>query len=410
MHAHRPADSKRNSSRRGGQSGRGLAAVFLVALSLRIPGFGLVPVAAALAPLLLPHTAALVREVPRARSLVIGSLAAVAFGSVLRLVAPEGEDGAPLLLSMTVFAWFLGMLLLGLCAAAALRLLGIVHGLVAYAIGSLAGNALELGFYGDLAAKWKYALALPIILLMLVVLRRSPVIVLMTVSVLLVGLSLWAHARSVSLVLIVAVVAAVVAGQRRGGFAGAGSRRLALAVVAPVVALALSYAMTEGLFGTELQSVQQRQSASGESILVGGRTEYAATLDLAADRPLGYGVAARPSSGAIASAVTAAGAVGGNIYGPYYLTSVFAPRVDLHSSLSNAWFHFGLVGLFVMLLIPAAIFSAALKGPLSRTDGAAAAYFVLCTGLFDIYGSPMMQGNRVAIALGVALAMLGARR
>jgi hypothetical protein len=112
MRVHEPANPRCNSGRRGGQSDRDLTRI-LLALSLRTPSLGPVPVAAALAPLLSARSTALVRGVRRARSPTTVTVSAAALGGLLWLIASEAEDGASLLVGKTVVAWSLATLVLG---------------------------------------------------------------------------------------------------------------------------------------------------------------------------------------------------------------------------------------------------------------------------------------------------------
>lgn len=165
--------------------------------------------------------------------------------------------------------------------------------------------------------------------------------------------------------------------------------------------------MVEGYLGKAIQGRTLNQIDRADNIILGGRTEWAASLDLAWNSPLGYGVAVTPDSSVVREAMHAVRQVGGDYNNEFYWYSqVFGSRLDLHSIFADLWMHFSLGGLVMALFIGWTLFKAI---PLSvgaiRYFGAGPSFLIL-TGLWDLFFSPMGSADRLWFALAAAIALL----
>lgn len=368
-------------------------------------------------------------QVPGAGALSASALVALIFAPVLivgeangrvarvaALIAVVGTCGWGLLMAwvaaaggstvgdtrerLEIVGWFVGALFAAMAVWWGLRQVPQVSAALAIAAGACITAVITAG---NTTEPWKFALATPVTLIALALairINRGSVGAVLVASAL---VSAVLDARSQILFALVAF-GALVLPARYKRVATRYPRRSALIAVGAVwiVGGALISAMTNGVFGEQIASRTLRQEGAG-NLLFGARTEWGATLTLAAHNPFGYGMGVKVDPTLQTEAVARAGSFGADTAGTYFALNVFTGRVDLHSNLVNLWFHFGIPGLVLGASAALLIGWAILRIALRSVDLYDIFYiYVMTVGLWHLLFSPSGNMPYVAVALGVS--------
>ncbi len=369
-------------------------AMFL--LLFEVPGFSLVPISAFLAIAMLP---VLVRHAwyRSTRSLLLAAVAAVACGLLLRVIPVIPADRlAPDITALSIAFWIAGFPLIVALGLWGAEKLGTRQAAVLGVLGALVSAFLQVG--GDL--QWKGTLGIYLVLLALLLIGRR-VIAAALVLIAAAAISVAEDARSMAVVAIITLVILIIL--RPSAASRAGTVRLVVVAVAVVVFFV--WAMTEGWLGDELQRRTLNQLRNPLLIVGGARVEWAATVALALPHPFGYGIGVIPSSREVAAGIGAVRDAGGDWTSPYFSEVVFGARVDLHSTIADLWYHAGLGGVALGMVILVLLVRGLAPAVAARPVVGYAGVFAILMGVWDTLFSPMANNDRIIIAVVLALAV-----
>lgn len=381
-----------------------LAYLLVFTMLLRVPGFALVSIGQVLA---LPVLAVLwLQGRALVRPLVAATLIAVV--SALALLT-WNSTGSELewnrLSTLEVLAWPVLVVAGAAGLAWGITRVGFSRAAAILALTGLVDFVVVIRNWSE---PWKFGVGQFVTLLVLVLLWDRRRLLVTVAMVPLVAISVLTTARSLALVQLGALVVSFVLWRRErtptrrfiGEFA-------VLAVALAAAALAITPAAETGLLGSAIQARFQQNTAGGESVVLGARTEWVAAGELAQTHPLGYGPGAQPS-GSDKQAVFDRVA---QLYdsGPdYYSKEVFQDRVDLHSGVLNAWFHLGPGGVLWAACIALVLVLGLIAIPLRLGGQIVSAYILLLAGWHFVY-SPLLDSTKVSMGLGVALFLVWTR-
>lgn len=347
----------------------------------------------------------LVKGLPRFRSAILIVLVwALALLSVPLLVDLSLNNTARGLDSSLMWRT---MLLLGTGALGLLVLLwgrwkfGARYTLGVFAAGALVQAVITPSLWQD--DPWKYALAWPVAVLLLTVTRRSGWLLLVTLA----GVSVVFDFRSFAAVCMLAAVLVV---WRRKPNEGRQRTLRPLVVVAVLMVVGLqvgTWLALQGTLGYPIQFRTFEQTQGGQqSVLVGARPEWAATLGLMRERPVGYGPGVAPALDDVTAARSGLYSVGATTDGEYVDTYLFGGHIELHSVAADMWANFGPFGLALAALLGGWIV-VGLGRCLSAGGVRGWQVFVLLLGLWDLLFSPLGSNlMHVVAAAAVALPLL----
>lgn len=390
------------------------ACILLLSFSIHWPDYGLVPISFLVGVVRFPRAYRALRTGRSLRPLLFMTALALAVGAFLRFTISDDVGTSPDLISaIEVGIWILSMLVLSVTGAYALGILGMRKGLTLFATSSLVGNWLYYGLYipHDPETVWKYVVGYSIsliVILMAVRGRTQHVLGIISVATVLVVVSMSLGARSQALIIGIAALLALPrpgtgVSSKRGGVA----RHALMSLMAvSTAAWFLTTAMQQDWFGDHLRQVYERQTAHGNSLLLGGRTESAATFQLMQMHVVGFGLGTRPSDGFLRQVVGAVARAGGAYMGPYYPTVVFGQRVDLHSMAADLWFHAGFGGLALVACIGIILVSGSLCASRNPSSIGFACQLLIWQAIWDLGFSPMGNIDRLCAGLMVAIALL----
>ena len=246
---------------------------------------------------------------------------------------------------------------------------------------------------------YKYGFALPTTILLLGLAqmskRRAAELV---VALILCIASTLADARSDFAILM--LTAALLAWQMRPRVSSRrGSAVVALAGIA-AVAIAIynlgQALILDGFLGKDTQQRTARQISEAGSVILGGRPELGATLNLMRHNPLGFGSGTIPNYNDIRVAKQGMAYIGYDPANGYVERWMFANGYRLHSAFGDLWALYGLLGLvfagFVLVLALRRLGTALVN----RTASGA---LILGTGLlaWNSFFTPLYGGIRIAI-------------
>lgn len=375
-----------------------LAALFMFGLLVHVPGFSLAPASVLLSVALLP---VVFSNLPReARRIGVWTLAAVVSGLLMMLTSVGTGLAAPgAWETFTVLVWILSIPLTVALAIWSLRRVSLRSGVLLMLGGAVLSDvAIALLARGEL--EWKGTLGIFVTAFLLVLFAGKwfwSALALLVVT----AASALNDARSMMVVGLAALIVLLVQRPRRRQSHWI-ARTLRVVVGLAGVAVAGLWAITQGLGGAELQQRTVNQ-LNGVNPLFSARAEWASTLDLASTHPFGFGVGVVPDASAIYSAITAVQAAGGDYRSTYFSDVVFGARVDLHSTTSNLWFHFGIGGLALVVAL-ALILARGIRDceSISTTLGIGAIYMMLMAS-WDLFFSPMANVDRLIAGVIIAI-------
>ncbi len=336
-----------------------------------------------------------------AKLIVALALAAIVVGTLL-MVLSQGRDYDPRLALDSVMLLVTGIGGVGLLLWAR-SILPTYRVVVAFGLGYLLSVLPNLATSDN---PWKYQLSIPLSLIALALVSRSPRLwpTLTTLSV--IGLiSIATNSRSFFGFCLLA--GALVLWQHRPV---SGERPMNKLATVGLIALLLAgmYSLgtsllAGGYLGEEAQNRTVAQIQEGGSLLAGGRPEWTATWQLMQTQPMGLGLGAVPNSEDIWTAKEGLKSVGIETNNGYVDNFMFAGQVKLHSIIADLWASYGLVGLALGLFLAWVLVYSLLDRLAERRATGLVCLFAII-GVWDLAFGPIFTNLRdVMIALAILL-------
>jgi hypothetical protein len=378
------------------------AVPFLLAVNIALPqGF---KVGYLLALLLLPVWLPVLKHYRSARLLVALGVAAIAVGALLTGFARIDHPTSQSLLVVN------SVMLLGLIAGIGALLwsrhiLGSPTVAVWFGMGMVVGIPFGSGLSSENV--WRFGLSLPLTVMFLALAwkAKSRVLELAAIAVL-GGVSALNDARSGSAMLLMA--ASLVVWQLRptgGGRRGSTIRTLlGFAVLGSVVYTAAQAVILGGLLGENTRERTQAQIDTSGSLILGGRPEAGATLELILQQPFGYGSGTMPTLSDILVAKTGMSLIGYQPNNGYVERYMFGTGFEVHSVLGDLWIIFGLGGAALAVLFLILTFRS-LAAALARRAASALLIWLAIRMVWNLLFSPL-DSSVLLIMLFLAIAFV----
>lgn len=303
-----------------------------------------------LAALTIPLWLSAAVEFRGARLLQILMLAAVLGGGVLLAVsvqshAFEVQRALGISLAMVLSPVALGFLLW------ARQLIGLAPVGLLYGFGALIDNAVRFQEWGENGWKYGYSWAVAVILLSLVIGLRREKLATAAVFLALAIPSVLGGYRTLMVFCVVALALFLFMdwNRRQERFPRI---PLLLGLVVGCAAFgyaALTWLSLSGLLGHEVQTKSEHAIRETGSVLVGGRTEWSATLALMKERFFGFGPGVIPSEVDIEVGKQGLAGIGANPESQHANTYIFDGQFRLHSIFGDLWTNFGIPGLVLAI-------------------------------------------------------------
>lgn len=374
-----------------------LASVIAFCALLHVNGMSIIPLAALVA---IPFLPIMGGAAPVGR-LGLWLVVLLTSGTYLALSIPQrlGTAGPVTVVTQTLL-WPVGGLITAIALAWSVRVLGLQRTLLYVGFGAIVSTLIDQSISDNW---WKFGGSTGVTILVLAfaekIGRRAAVFALAALAVANIVFDFRSLAVICFLVfglaLLINPIARVAA---RGKFATAAAG----AILASAVSAAFSLLISSGLAGQALLERAQYQTSLGQNAILGGRTEWGATMDLMKANLWGFGAGTAPANDIVESAIEAAGRLGGDTASPYFYTEVFGARVDLHSSLGDLWYHFGIIGLFSALAISWLLFGSAHRLIRYRPKFWMTLLVLFSLALWDLCFSPMLDSAKIAVAFGLS--------
>lgn len=371
---------------------------------LRIPGIGLVPVGVVVALPDFSQNLKFFRGGWGSGVLLTATGIALLSGLLLTLLRSGSEGTAGDLTTIaTTLLWLLMIVITAVSLARPLCCVTLGDALPILGIGSAIGTYI---FVQPERNAWKYALAYGVVVFLMSVGARRGVLLTFGIGLCLCVFSIAQGARSVAVIIAFSLVVMLLARNKPNGNNKESAVTAALVLVVGAAFASITWfflqAMRLGWLGDAIRESYDEQTTGDQFILLGGRLEWRAALALFLSKPLGYGVGAVPETNEIRSAVAAATQYRGSYRDPYFSSAVFSDRVDLHSAVTNLWFHFGAGGVLLALVVVAVIARGILDSLTLKPAIVAPVVFILVFGLWDLFFSPMMQFDHIGFAIALS--------
>lgn len=259
---------------------------------------------------------------------------------------------------------------------------------------------------------WKYALSLPVSVLVILLLARNRLLLGFVIAPLLVAVSIAGDFRSWIVFLVLSTVVAVYTPARSTKLSP--SRLATLSFVTVTSAVSVGWLMvttaTSGMLGDYLeQRTNQQLEFSNGNLLLGGRPEWAAAFALWRKSPLGIGFGVAPSSDDYWLAIRRMPLGTLERQQNSGVATIFRQgAVDFHSTFWTFWGVYGAAGvLFAVLalvyLVHATMGATAAIGSVALR---ASAILLMFGSIWDILFSPLVIPT-LATALATALYVIG---
>jgi hypothetical protein len=364
-------------------------------------------IGAALSLALIPVTVPTLWRTTEGRGLVIALLALVPVGWLTAQPSLLEDNGRAFSIQLFLYQAALPVGLFATVVGAywCVNELGLQRFLFLSLTGLLATASLTL----DSANPWKYGLALPVSMLVILSFGRNRLLLGLVVTPLIVAVSIAADFRSwVAFVgIAMALVILAPAGNTRPSASAFASRGIVTVAGVLAIGALVTQASTAGLLGETLARRTNRQlDAAGGNLILGGRPEWGAGFALWRENPFGIGIGVTPSSNDYWLAIrnmpfTTRGLQELSTVADNFRQGLF----DLHSTFMTFWCIYGIAGvgfcvLALYLLVKATVFTSAVT--LARPNVQAAVALLMLATAWDVLFSPTNPG-RLGIALAVAL-------
>lgn len=243
------------------------------------------------------------------------------------------------------------------CAAAtlwwAIRTAGLGWTMVSFGVGMLA--FVDTSGARFASGPWRFGFALPVTVIVMglavIIGKRWLEVVLL---VLLCVPTVLAGSRSLSAILLLALVMIAVGWARGGRLRKRTSVLVTAGVVGALTAVILSLGqalLLEGYLGQEAQERTEWQVDAAGSVLLGGRPELGATLALIARQPFGMGPGVRPNWDEMQTARSGMAGLGYDPNSGYVDNYMFGDGFRLHSVFGDLWANFGIAGLLIAIVL-----------------------------------------------------------
>lgn len=279
---------------------------------------------------------------------------------------------------------------------------------------------LLLAFAGLLAAAplayraenpWKYGLALPISMLVILLVARNRLLLGLVVTAL-AAVSIAADYRSWTAVL--GITTAIVLLARRSWTLPSASRVASLGLVTltavGLVAWLIVKASTAGILGEYLeQRTNSQLAASNGNLLLGGRPEWGAAIALWRESPMGIGIGVTPSYNDYWVAIRNMPLASQGLQEISTVANSFKQgQVNFHSTFWTFWGVYGVAGavfsILALVYFAHATMLAATR--LGLPNVRAAVILLMLSSIWDILFSPQ-SAAQLAISLATALYIFG---
>ncbi len=354
--------------------------------------------------LALPLWAKAVARYALAPAILVLAVAAAASGLVLSSLAAYDHE-----INQGSRVQMVGLLLSGMAAFVAVlwarQTMPLARVVALYGLGGVAGAVLD----GRLT--WKFGVAIPATFLILGLLERRGPRGKPIVGILVLGLvGVVDDYRSYFAFCVLA--AALALWQIRPLDDGRSPSRwwpaLLLGAMGAAVYLLTSTLLTAGYLGEGVQQRSQEQIERSGSLLAGGRPEWAATLELAALRPIGYGVGVIPNLEDVHVAKEGLDSINIGL-NPERDRYMFGSEFRLHSIIADLWVRFGLVGFALALTMVFAVVRGLSFSLAQRTATPAVLLAALLALWSFVFEPSTTYWVRVCVAMGFVLVVRRAR-
>lgn len=387
---------------------RVLAAGSVLLIGLHVSLYYGVTTAALPVALLFPVWTAALSRFRGARSLMMLTLLTLLSGALLaELAAAEHRvDAREALASTTLLATGIGAVGVLLWAS---RVFPTDRIALLYGVGMLIGEIAAPGKWGS--TPWKHGLAFPMAVIALTVLQRMRSgAASLTVLVALGAVSVVLDYRSflgfcaLTVLLLLWQRASPPAENKRNRFAPL----LLLGAVGLAVYFLVSNLLVRGYLGASLQQRSIAQIDASGSLLIGGRPEWSATVQLMRMNPWGYGVGVVPNADDLMAGKQGFANINVDYNNGYIEKYMLGGQFHLHSIIADLWSSGGLVGLVLAVAIVGTLLTS-LSVALSERRASAVLVLVVLVALWDMGFGPIFS-NLTDVTLALALALSGAHR
>jgi hypothetical protein len=355
---------------------------------------------------LLPAWWSCLRKFQGGRTLMVAVTLAILGGLALTLTASSKDRSV----SLERFLVDFGLLLVTAVSVAVLLWARTIMSRRAVALLFGTGLLVRLLQTGlDTENPWKFALAIPVTILVLAVadhLRRP----IWTVGALLVLGAVSAVQDSRSLFATLLLAAVVVAWQLRPARMGRPASWVWVSLMGAALAAAIYNLVTallvDGYFGALAQQRTLAQIQSGGSLILGGRPEIAATQSLMTHSPAGFGLGVAPNVTDIAAAKTGMLAIGYDPNNGYVDNYMFGGHVELHSVVGDLWARSGVLGLLLGAVI-AVLAARNLANSIHRREASGLITFLTAYTSWNLLFSPQASAlPTLVLTLGLGMIAL----
>jgi hypothetical protein len=380
-----------------------LARALLLLLAAPLPNVSSLSVGTALTLAVFPVVAGAALDRVSASVCALGLLCGFS-GTIFLLLGPGAGRDFDGVGSRTSFLLLAGLVVQIVAVSWSVRRVSLVEACTLYGGANVVVAAVESGVT---ESSWKYSLAFPASLLVLVAVGRLSLPWVVAGCVALAGLSLGLATRNTAGAVIVAVAAYVI-------YARSTSSNSVWKFVVVLIALVLfgiavydtvlAVAST-GVFGEALQRTVELQAESGAPIA--GRVEYGAAWALFAADPLGLGPGVVPALADVETGKSGLMALGVGADDDYVNQNMFGQGVEVHSIAGDLWVQFGLAGALFSMAIAAVLINALrLGGVVLEKRERLLVCFIIFQASWDLLFSPLSTNYRtLGFASGVCLAV-----
>ena len=256
------------------------------------------------------------------------------------------------------------------------------------------------------ANPWKYQISVPLAIVLLALAAKAKSAVPTLGCLLALGLvSVAADSRSFFGFCLLAAV--LVLWQRRPESTGKGLNKLSVFALIAVALFALysigTTLLVQGYLGQANQQRTVQQIEDSGSLLVGGRPEWAGTLQLMKQNPMGFGLGTVPAPDDVMAAKAGIRAIGTDTENGYVDNYMFGGHFKLHSIIADLWATFGIVGFALGILMMVALIYCLIDRLSTRTASGLVCLFAVL-GIWDLAFGPIYKNlPDVMLALAVTL-------
>lgn len=256
------------------------------------------------------------------------------------------------------------------------------------------------------ANPWKYQISVPLAIVLLALASRAKSAVPTVCTLAALGLvSVLADSRSFFGFCLLAAV--LVLWQRRPESSGKSMNKFSVFALIAVALFALysigTTLLVQGYLGQANQQRTVQQIEDSGSLLVGGRPEWAGTLQLMKVNPMGFGLGIVPSSDDVMAAKAGIRGIGTDTENGYVDNYMFGGHIKLHSIVADLWATFGIVGFALGILLMVALIYCLIDRLTNRTASGLVCLFAVL-GIWDLAFGPIYKNlPDVMLALAVTL-------